>query len=57
MRPKAESFITVVYCESVNVIGYVTADYLLIVYGNIVARVIVNVIRFLHASVHMARHV
>ena len=48
---------TVVYCESVNQIGYVTVDYLLIVCGNIVASVIVHVILFLHASVHMARHV
>ena len=31
--------------------------YLLMVYGNIVVRPIVQVILFLHASVHMARHV
>ena len=44
---------TVVYCESVNLIGYITGvDYLLIAYGNIVARVIVHVILF-----YMARHV
>ena len=35
---------TVVYCESVNLIGHITVDHLLIVYGNIVARVIVGVI-------------
>ena len=50
----------IVYCESVNLIGYFTVDYLLIVYGNIVAcvivRVIVHMILFLHALVHMARH-
>ena len=46
-----------VYCEYVNLIGYITVDYLLIVYGNVVARVIVHVILFLHASARMARHV
>ena len=34
---------TVVYCESVNLIGYITVDYLLIVNS--------------YASVHIARHV
>ena len=37
---------TIVYRESVNLIGYITEDHLLIVYGNIVARVIVHVIFF-----------
>ena len=27
---------TIVYCESVNLIGYITVNYLLIVYGNVV---------------------
>ena len=36
-----------------NLIGYITVDYLLIVYGNIVERVIVHVIFFRHASEHM----
>ena len=36
----------VVYCESVNLIGYITVDYELMVYGKIVARVIVYVTLF-----------
>ena len=36
----------VVYRESVNLIGYITVDYQLIVYGKIVARVIVYVTHF-----------
>ena len=36
----------VVYRESVNLIGYITLDYRLIVYGKIVARVIVYVTLF-----------
>ena len=47
----------VVYCESVNLIGYITVDYLLIFYGNIVACAIVHMILFIQASVHMARHI
>ena len=35
---------TPVYCEPVNLIGYITVDYLLIVYGNVVIRMIVRVI-------------
>ena len=45
---------TVVYCESVNLIGYITVFYLLI--ENSYMRV-VHVFLFLHASVHIARHV
>ena len=37
---------TVVYCESVNLIGLITVDHLLIVYGNIVVGVTVPVIFF-----------
>ena len=40
---------TVVYYEPVNLIGYIIVFYLLI---KTVARVIVHVILFLHASVH-----
>ena len=36
----------VVYRESVNLIGYITVDYQLIVYGKIVACVIVYVTLF-----------
>ena len=36
----------VVYCESMNLIGYITVDYELIVYGKIVARVIVYITLF-----------
>ena len=36
----------VVYRESVNLIGYITVDYQLIVYSKIVARVIVYVTLF-----------
>ena len=49
------------YCESVSLIRCITVDYLLIIYGIIVAfvnvGVIVHVILFLNASVHMARYV
>jgi len=38
-------------------VGYITVGYLLIVHSNIVASVIVHMILFLHASVHMTRHV
>ena len=41
---------TVVYCESMNLIGYITVDYLVMVYGNIVARVILCVILILHGT-------
>ena len=37
---------TVVYCESVNLIGYITVDYLLLVKDSIVAHVIVHMILF-----------
>ena len=43
---------TVVYCESVNLVDFITVFYLLIV-----ARVIVQVILSRHASGHIALHV
>ena len=39
-------YLLVVYCESVSLIGYITVDYQLIVYGKRVARVIVYLTLF-----------